>query len=122
MPVNDNNSASVGVNHWSLLIFSRHDDTWYHVDSNHGSNRKHARHLASKVNMYLNGNKQPNLTEIKFCQQNNSYDCGAYTMLYAQMAARRAIEGNSLDNLKVEVSEPNKLRDTIFNLILLESN
>ncbi|CAL4098930.1 unnamed protein product, partial [Meganyctiphanes norvegica] len=34
--------------------------------------------------------------------------------------ARRAIEGNQLDSLNVEESEPNILRDTILNLILLE--
>ncbi|CAL4089430.1 unnamed protein product, partial [Meganyctiphanes norvegica] len=92
MPLNDNNSANKeGGSHWSLLVYSKHDDKWYHFDSKQGSNIKHARRLVSRVNSYLSDKTQPTLVETSCTQQNNNYDCGAYTMVYAQMATRRII-------------------------------
>ena len=121
MPVNDNNTEKQGGNHWSLLVFSRQDNTWYHADSNHGSNQKNARHLVGKMNLYLNGNKHPEFIEVKCSQQNNNYDCGAYTMLFAQISARKAITGERQENLTVDKSDVTELREMISNIILIET-
>ena len=121
MPVNENNTANKeGGSHWSLLVYSKHDDKWYHFDSKQGSNIKHARRLVSRVNSYLSDKTQPTLVETSCTQQSNNYDCGAYTMVYAQMAIRRAIEGKPLNKCYVDRNEATKIRERMHNLISLE--
>ena len=83
--------------------------------------KKNARHLAGKMNLYLNGNKHPEFIEVKCSQQNNNYDCGAYTMLFAQISARKAITGERQENLTVDKSDVTELRERISNIILIET-
>ena len=120
IPVNDNSGKKEGGNHWSLLIYNKHDDKWYHFDSQQGSNIKHARRLVGNVNPYVSINTQPALVETCCTQQNNSYDCGAFVMVHAKVAARMAIEGEKLDKCYVDKREATKVREILYNLISLE--
>ena len=121
LPVNDNNSVNKeGGSHWSLLIFSRPDNTWYHYDSNQGSNIRHAHRLVNRVNKYLSPEITPTLVERKCTQQNNSYDCGAFAMVFAQIAGRRAIKGEPMDNCIVDRTEATKIREKVYELIASE--
>ena len=120
MPVNDNSVDKEGGNHWSLLVYSQYDDTWYHFDSLQGSNLKHARRLVSRMNPYLSNKIQPTLVESCCTQQNNNYDCGAFVMVHAKMAARRAIEGKNLDKCYVDKKEITIIREILYDLISLE--
>ena len=95
-------------------------DTWYHFDLLQGSNIKHARRLIGRVNPYVSNKIQPSLVETCCTQQNNSYDCGAFVMLYAKMAARRAIEGEKLEKCYVDKMEATKIREELYDLISLE--
>ena len=120
-PVNDNNSVNKeGGSHWSLLIFSRPDNTWYHYDSNKGSNVRHAHRLVSRVNKYLSHETTPTLVETNCTQQNNSYDCGAFAMVFAQIAGRRAIKGEPLNNCNVDRTAATKMRERVYELIASE--
>ena len=120
IPVNDNSGNKEGGNHWSLLLYNKHHGIWYHFDSQHGSNIKHARRLVGKVNPYVSIKTQPSIIETCCTQQNNSYDCGAFTMVHAKVAARRAIEGEKLDKCYVDRKEATKIRETLYELISLE--
>ena len=124
LPVNDSiSTCKPGGNHWSLLVYSKHDNTWYHYDSLHGSNTRHVRCLVGRLNTYLNGEIPPSFVETTCTQQNNSYDCGAFLMLYTQIIAKRAMENSHLGkDCIADRSEGNNMRKTIFNLIKKSSN
>lgn len=82
LPVNDslalNFSTSAGPSgsHWSLLVFERASDTFYHLDSLPSqSNEPRARTLVAKLKRLL---KVPNARFVSLAapRQQNSYDCG----------------------------------------------
>ncbi|CAL4091567.1 unnamed protein product, partial [Meganyctiphanes norvegica] len=54
LPVNNNESKELqGGSHWSLLVYSRFDNAWYHYDSLEGANTNPALKLVERLNMYL---------------------------------------------------------------------
>ena len=122
LTVNDNTNNKVGGNHWSLLIYSRQNETWYHVDSSAGLNQKHARNLARKINTYMDDSKQPNIIEVECTQQINSNDCGVHTMLNMQIAARKTLEDEEMSTFIIKDNEVEKLREFMFNLILFNKS
>ena len=117
LPVNDNMSpVSAGGSHWSLLVYSKIEDKWYHYDSQKGSNYRDARSLAQRINRYLE--KDAVLVDAACTQQDNSYDCGAFVMLNAQHAASAAATGSGLGNNCVPRDQASEMRQNLFELIL----
>ena len=57
MPVNNNDDLEKDAGtHWSLLIYKKTDNKFYHYDSTNGINEKHAKkviELISKANQYF---------------------------------------------------------------------
>ena len=119
LPVNDNVSPSTqGGNHWSLLIYSKNDKMWYHFDSIQGSNNKHARNIVERLNIYLDFKDTPVMTETKCTQQNDSYNCGAFVMLYTQIMANRTINNIPLgDACYVNRQEADHMRKRVLDLV-----
>ena len=118
LPVNDNVSAcEAGGSHWSLLVFSKQDAIWYHFNSQRKSNNKDANQLVTRLNTYLNCDTRNSLVDAICTQQDNSYDCGAFMMLYAQMTAQRAIKNLPLGSCNVQRQEATNMRNTTRNLI-----
>ena len=65
--------------HWSLLVYERASNTWYHMDSNNGHNEPHAKQIIGKVNNYLVSigsllNLRTNYIESRCTHQENGYD------------------------------------------------
>lgn len=64
-PVNDHQlSECTGGFHWSLLVLSQPEKTFYHFDSLHGSNYESAKELKSKLAHYCKGNDEQGLSYI----------------------------------------------------------
>lgn len=80
LAVNDNVSASAGGTHWSLLVFVREDNTFYHYDSQSGSNRPHAQEIARRLETFTSGRSRAGFREEPCPAQQNTYDCGMYVM------------------------------------------
>ena len=122
MAVNDNKSKTEpGGQHWSLLIYTIKEDMWYHYDSLNNLNLKEARYLVGRIQDYLRPGATPKITEAICTQQDNNYDCGAYTMIYAQNIAK-ILEGNSHDSKGIskcifDKNDPKNLRKEICNMI-----
>ncbi|XP_071540551.1 sentrin-specific protease 8-like [Panulirus ornatus] len=118
LPVNDNSSViASGGSHWSLLVYSRDDNKWYHYDSQRGANFRDARCLVQRINSYLDRDIPATLVDANCTQQDNSYDCGAFVMTYAQRAAEQAIKGTTLGTCYVDRQEANRMRDQIKSLV-----
>ena len=85
MPVcKKTNNGMVGGEHWSLIVYKKVEDTWYHFDSIGKYNDAFTRNLVDGVNKYLSKNGRTNFVEVECTQQNNGYDCGPFVGLFAQ--------------------------------------
>ena len=70
-----------GGSHWSVLLYNKKENKFFHHDSIANTNKDHAVTMAKKIKSI---NKEINSTviEIPSPQQNNGYDCGIYALLY----------------------------------------
>jgi len=123
LPVNDNASVCAsGGSHWSLLVYSKYDSKWYHFDSQRGSNYSAASRLVHRLNTYLNrdnpATRVATLIDANCTQQDNSYDCGAFVMIYAQRAGQMAMKSLPLGTCMVDRQEANHMRNIIRNLVI----
>ena len=90
-PINNNNETDkVGGTHWSLLIFNRTGNKYYHYDPIKGMNREHAQALITNTKDNSNGGSD--YIEMECPQQKNSFDCGIYTMLITAELTSNIIE------------------------------
>lgn len=71
---------SPGGMHWSLLVYSRPENTFFHFDSMRGSNHNEAVKLASNLLRYASASGKGDFKEVESTQQNNGYDCGIYVL------------------------------------------
>ena len=84
-----------GGSHWSVLLYNKKENKFFHHDSIANTNKDHAVTMAKKIKSI---NKEINSTviEIPSPQQNNGYDCGIYALLY--------IKKNSSENSRWNIS------------------
>lgn len=61
--------------HWSLLAYSRTQETFYHCDSISGLNSKHALQIATNIN------PDYKFIEIETTQQINTFECGVHVLV-----------------------------------------
>jgi sentrin-specific protease 8 len=72
--------------HWSLLVYERTTNTFYHYDSIENCNNQHAKLLACNLFNLIHKNKhlEFDFHEMDCPQQTNSYDCGPYMLHMSQ--------------------------------------
>merc|ERR1712228_527017 len=108
-PINNSKSMfSVGGSHWALLIYQRHNNAFYYLDSAGVYNLTYAQKFANKIYPYINPKKVvknesneeereadidyvkvlDNFIKIQVPQQDNSYDCGMYVVEFSQFVAQ----------------------------------
>eukprot|EP01133_Synstelium_polycarpum_P016660 gene16660-19798_t len=86
IPINNNTDPNVvaGGSHWSLLVFVKQANTFYHYDSMRGSNRHAALSVARKLSVLLRSGGDKGdvvmLERKQSPQQSNCYDCGLYVL------------------------------------------
>lgn len=98
IPVNDSVlTDGEGGSHWSLLVFNKLQQQFYHYDSCNGYNLKHARMIADRLINYLNDTTD-NRAEIIECQtpqQHNGYDCAIYMVLMMDRLTEQLMNGDN---------------------------
>jgi len=78
-----NNCASLeapGGSHWSLLVFVRDSQTFYHLDSSTGMNNLVAKEMAGKAAKLVGAVEQASVIEMNVEQQSNGHDCGLFLL------------------------------------------
>ena len=122
---NSSDPTKAGGSHWSLLMFSKQAQEFFHYDSSSGYNKEAAQQLASRTHSYLLNKvdeKFPfKMKEVTVIQQSNGYDCGVHLLCNAQHATRHLlIYGNDegLKTLDGEVvkNKRSELKELILNL------
>lgn len=61
--------------HWSLLIYNKYQQMFYHMDSIKGANEKHARQMANNINCEFG------YQELQTIQQDLTFECGLHTIV-----------------------------------------
>lgn len=118
-PLNNNeNVYASGGSHWSLLVYFRSENVFYHFDSSNDINDFQASKLASKLQHYFDRNTPVNIKEGNSLQQSNSYDCGIYLLCNVDNIAKHVRSNRRLDNLPFISKEEVKLkRASLLSLI-----
>ncbi|XP_049802855.1 sentrin-specific protease 8-like [Schistocerca nitens] len=71
---------TTGGTHWSLLVYCKLEDTFFHFDSASGFNICHAKVLADGLSKYFSPIAKSVFIEVPSLQQINSYDCGVHLL------------------------------------------
>lgn len=78
-PVNDNERDSEGGTHWSLLVFSKPENTFYTFDSANNQNSHATTKIVEVLRSVLNCQLAFSIA-YPSTQQRNLYDCGIYVI------------------------------------------
>lgn len=80
--------------HWSLLLFVKEKNTFFHFDSIKALNDKPARLMAKNLSKYLNLNVQGEkvFIDCETPKQTNSVDCGVYLTLITERLLSNVIK------------------------------
>nr|CAD7595868.1 unnamed protein product [Timema genevievae] len=73
-----------GGTHWSLLVYSKPENMFFHFDSSAGCNKDQACKLSAKLLRYFTGSKELGFQEPETLQQVNGYDCGIHLICNAE--------------------------------------
>ncbi|KAI5712130.1 sentrin-specific protease 8-like isoform X2 [Diaphorina citri] len=119
--LNDSDSLDKpGGSHWSLLIYDRRNDEYFHADSFQGTNSREALKLAYNLHYYFNPsdvNQPPFVKQVKTTQQKNSYDCGLHLLANLEVAVRAVQTGARLDEILIDEQLIKSKRASILSLI-----
>lgn len=89
--LNDNDSPdTAGGSHWSLLVYSKPESCFYHLDSSSGSNHNVAWEFASHLITYFSRTGSVNFVDKECLQQSNGYDCGIHVICNTERLAEYA--------------------------------
>lgn len=98
MAVNDS-GKSAGGSHWSLLVYNRLENKFYHLDSSSHTNYQPALKLARNVGNYFSPSSEVDLEEMTSLQQDNSYDCGIYLICNLENLAHHVTTHGHLEQV-----------------------
>ena len=82
IPVNNCDPLVNQGSHWSLLIYDKSNDAFFHFDSVSGINQSYCHQIISNLAVYLSITNH-SFSEIKCATQFNSYDCGIYLIHFS---------------------------------------
>ena len=120
-PVSNNNQVDMpgGGTHWSLLLYSRQKNVFYHHDPIFPINFMHATELINKIST-ADSSFSINRKNVETPQQKNGYDCGPYVMLFANKIVDNLSEGLDPNHLVVSEDEASVYRMKLKEKILRE--
>ncbi|XP_037042387.1 sentrin-specific protease 8 [Bradysia coprophila] len=116
-PLNDNDQDKVGGSHWSLLVYSKPEQAFYHFDSMSPSNEVHCEKFIRKIKNYLNVDAVV-LRAAHCLAQTNGYDCGVHVLCNAENIAHHVVSKGSVDGVsKVTNDSVKRMRADIIDII-----
>jgi sentrin-specific protease 8 len=115
---NNNNSERAGGSHWSLLVFSKPENAFYHFDSSGHSNWSSALELYRIMKQVLHCSTA-DFIDGGCLQQNNCYDCGIHLLCNVDEILKSiAKSGTVADSKFCSYGQVKTKRGELLNLIL----
>ncbi|KAI8439425.1 hypothetical protein MSG28_013219 [Choristoneura fumiferana] len=117
--LNDNDSPdTAGGSHWSLLVYSKPESCFYHLDSSSGSNHDVAWEFASHLMSYFSNTGAINFVDKECLQQCNGYDCGIHVICNTERLAEYAHENARIGMCDMTAKiYPGSKRKEMLNII-----
>lgn len=97
--INDNSTTQAGGSHWSLCVFSKVENTFYHLDSSSGINHSPCSSIVKTLKACL-GCKTAEIKEVDCLQQTNTYDCGIFLLCHADLVCQTIEKSNELNSIR----------------------
>lgn len=91
-PVNDNDRDRDGGTHWSLLVYSRPENTFYTFDSANNQNNYATTKVIEVLRSVLNCQSAFSI-DYPSTQQRNSFDCGIYVICNVENIVKHILRG-----------------------------
>ncbi|KAG8297658.1 hypothetical protein J6590_031698 [Homalodisca vitripennis] len=83
IPINDSKAEmEVSGSHWSLMLYTKSENTFYYFDSMNNYNLGHARDVFTRLKSRMCSTGPSCFTEVSCPQQRNGSDCGVYVLLF----------------------------------------
>ena len=118
LPVNNNDYLDRDAgSHWSLLVYNKSNNEFYHHDPIRGTNNRHALEIVKGM-AKASKNFKDRITNIESPQQKNGYDCGTYVIMYANNIAENIVNNALLNKIEVKIDDVTKTRKWIYNYII----
>ena len=98
-PVNDNEDINNDAgNHWSLMVYRKNTNKFYHYDSIGRSNEKHARKVITSL---AKANKcfKDEMEAKNATQQSDGHSCGVFTIMNASKIAVNIVKKSKSEEI-----------------------
>jgi sentrin-specific protease 8 len=92
---NQQDPASAGGSHWSLLVYDQPEHSFHHFDSGGRMNEADARALAQVIDGGGDKNARISFNNVPCRQQDNGYNCGVFLLAHTEHVARQFLARNS---------------------------
>ncbi|CAK1555764.1 unnamed protein product [Leptosia nina] len=117
--LNDNSSPdTAGGLHWSLLVYSKMENSFFHFDSSSGANHNVAWDFAGHLMTYLTRGGLINFMDKECIQQGNGYDCGVHVICNTERLAEHTRAHRELSSCDMMVKiNTNAKRKEIISII-----
>jgi len=96
-PLNNNESDEVGGTHWSLLLYNKNVNTFYHYDPMKGMNGRSVDEIIKKLNK--GENRKTIIYHMACTSQTNGFDCGIYTLMFSERILKNMEEDREPTNI-----------------------
>lgn len=99
-PLNDNSKDAAGGTHWSLLVFSRPENTFYNFDSLGNFNAPTAMTMYRILKVVL---KSPNacFENHQSARQQNAFDCGIFVICNVSEISRHVLRTGHVEGTPI---------------------
>ncbi|CAO1390072.1 unnamed protein product [Diamesa serratosioi] len=116
-PINDNMEASAGGNHWSLLVFSRRENSFFGFDSLNNHNSYADQTMIKTLKVVLNCPTARYINQ-QCSQQDNTFDCGIHVICNIDNIIEHIVETGSVSGVSmVNYDSINNKRDDLLKII-----
>lgn len=110
--------TSPGGSHWSLLVYDKPKNTFYHADSFNDSNYAQSKKLVKNLSIYFPQSSESNLEVLDVLQQTNSYDCGVHLLCNVDHIVEHFVCNKNVTSLPLLSNESvSAMRSKLLRLI-----
>lgn len=115
--VNDSASFTNSGSHWSLCVFARRENKFFHFDSMGGRNKGEFKKLVQILKGALDV-RDAEIEQVECLQQSNSYDCGIFVLCHAEHVSLTFMKTRKLTDVKkIKIEDVYKKRSELQRII-----